>query len=136
MSHVELIRVKYHECDMQRVVFNANYWVYADDAVAQWMRAAMAADTPEKAMNLFGGSFDFMLKKAEGIWHKGATYGDVIEARCSVERWGNSSFDVLVAMTVDGEACFDAHITYVSVVPGEHVPCAVPDHVKDALSSD
>ncbi len=136
MSHVETIRVKYHECDMQRVVFNANYWVYADDAVAQWMRAAMGADDPASAQSLFGGTFDFMLKKAEGTWHKGAAYGDVIEARCSVSRWGNTSFDVSVSMTVDGEPCFDAAITYVSVVPGEHVPCPVPDHVRDALSRD
>lgn len=134
MSHVETIRVKYHECDMQRVVFNANYWVYADDAVAQWMRAVMKADSAEGAQALFGGTFDFMLKRAEGTWHKGAAYGDVIEARCSVNRWGNTSFDVTVSMTVDGEPCFDALITYVSVVPGEHVPCPVPDHVRSALS--
>ncbi|MEY2966681.1 MAG: hypothetical protein RLY50_731, partial [Actinomycetota bacterium] len=62
MTHVEMIRVKYHECDMQRVVFNANYWVYADDAVAQWMRAALGATSGDAAQDLFGGSFDFMLK--------------------------------------------------------------------------
>lgn len=135
MSHVESIRVKYHECDMQRVVFNANYWAYADDAVAQWMRAALGAESADGAQTLFGGTFDFMLKKAEGIWHKGAMYGDVIDATCSVSRWGNTSFDVSVSMTVHGEQCFDAFITYVSVVPGEHVPCPVPDHVKASLSS-
>lgn len=134
MSHVEQIRVKYHECDMQRVVFNANYWVYADDAVAQWMRAALGADSGSAAQDLFGGSFDFMLKKAEGIWHKGAEYGDVIAAECAVERWGNTSFDVTVAMTVRGEPCFDALITYVSVTPGTHTPSPVPDHVKAALA--
>lgn len=136
MSHVESIRVKYHECDMQRVVFNANYWAYADDAVAQWMRAAMGADDPDGTQALFGGTFDFMLKKAEGVWHKGATYGDVIDARCSVSRWGNTSFDVTVSMSVRGEPCFDASITYVSVVPGDHVPCPVPEHVRVALSGD
>ncbi len=133
MSHVESIRVKYHECDMQRVVFNANYWAYLDDAVAQWLRSALGPSAPESGEAPFGEAFDFMLKKAEGTWHKGAVYGDVIDAHCRVTRWGNSSFDVSVSMTVRGQMCFDAVVTYVSVVPGEHVPCPVPSSVRAAL---
>ena len=36
MTFVQDFRVRYNECDMQNVVFNANYWIYADDAVAQF----------------------------------------------------------------------------------------------------
>lgn len=135
MGWSESIRVKYHECDMQHVVFNANYWVYADDLVAQWMRHAIAAGTGSgtPATNVFAEMFDFMLKKAEGTWHKGAAYGDTIEASCRVARWGNTSFDVAIAMSVGGEPCFDATITYVSVTPGTHTPCPVPDAVRAAL---
>ena len=127
MSEWGTIRVKYHECDMQRVVFNANYWVYADDVVAEWMRALLGAG------DLAASGFDFMLKTATGTWHKGATYGDTIRAVPSVTRWGNTSFDVAVAMTVDGAPCFDAVITYVSVTPGTHTPCPVPEKVRSAL---
>lgn len=139
MTWTEEIRVKYHECDMQHVVFNANYWVYADDLVAQWMRHAVAAESGQRAAdgaatsNVFADLFDFMLKRAEGTWHKGAAYGDVIAASCGVTRWGNTSFDVSIAMTVGGEPCFDAIITYVSVTPGTHTPCPVPDIMKRAL---
>ena len=135
MTWGDTIRVKYHECDMQNVVFNANYWVYADDLVAQWMRHAISAEigaaTPPA--NVFADMFDFMLKRAEGTWHKGAAYGDLIEATCGVSRWGNTSFDVAIAMKVKGEPCFDATITYVSVTPGSHVPCPVPETVRRAL---
>ena len=64
MRYVERIRVRYNECDMQNVVFNANYWMYADDAVAQWMRHAIAAERGEQAgsVNLAESGFDFMLK--------------------------------------------------------------------------
>ena len=42
MSYVHTLRVRYGECDMQRVVFNANYFVYVDDAVDTWTRHALA----------------------------------------------------------------------------------------------
>lgn len=135
MSWRDTIRVKYHECDMQNVVFNANYWVYADDLVAQWMRHAIAVEAGNTAptSNVFGDMFDFMLKKAEGTWHKGAAYGDEIEAGCAISRWGNTSFDVAISMQVSGEKCFDATITYVSVTPKTHTPCPVPEIVRRAL---
>jgi len=135
VTFVEKIRVRYNECDMQNVVFNANYWMYADDVVAQWIRHAMATGSDSGPVSFQSIGFDFMLKTATGTWHKGAVYGDVIEATCHASRWGNTSFDVAVAMTVDSQLIFDCSITYVSVTPGTHTPVAVPDHVRHALSA-
>ena len=137
MGHMERIRVRYHECDMQQVVFNANYWMYADDAVAQWMHHAFAAEMKVDPMVLkFGDTgFDFMLKSASGTWHAPARYGDVIDATCSVVRWGNTSFDVTVDMRVSGSVVFDATITYVSTTPGAAVAAPVPDMVRRALDA-
>jgi acyl-CoA thioester hydrolase len=138
MSFVEHIRVRYNECDMQNVVFNANYFMYADDAVAQWMRQAVSelngvsGDAPLSWADL---GFDFMLKTTTATWHKGATYGDVIDAKCEAVRWGNTSFDVSVSMTVKNQPIFDCTITYVSVTPGTHSPVAVPDAIRTALSA-
>jgi acyl-CoA thioesterase FadM len=120
---------------MQNVVFNANYWVYADDAVAQFFRHGIATEVeiaPDK-VDLVAIGFDFMLKTATGTWHKGATYGDVVLATCSVIRWGNTSFDVLVEMEVSGNQVFDCTITYVSVIPGVAQPAPVPELVRRAL---
>lgn len=138
MNYVEIIRVRYNECDMQNVVFNANYWMYADDAVAQFMRHALAAelDVAVDDVNLVEVGFDFMLKSATGTWHKGATYGDIIDASCSVIRWGNTSFDVAVQMAVRGEPVFDSAITYVSTTPGAPKPVAIPAIVKRALQRE
>jgi acyl-CoA thioester hydrolase len=121
---------------MQNVVFNANYWVYADDSVAQFVRHALAKELKKDTneIDLIEVGFDFMLKTAHGTWHKGASYGDIIEAACSVTRWGNTSFDVTVEMTVQNELVFDCVITYVSTTPGAPQPVPVPDNVKRALS--
>ncbi len=135
MAYTETIRVRYHECDMQNVVFNANYWMYADDAVAQFVRHAIAAETGNEPdlVNFSDVGFDFMLKTAQGTWHKGATYGDIITARCAVSRWGNTSFDVTVHMLVDEEPVFDCIITYVSTTPGAPKPVEVPEMIRRAL---
>ncbi len=138
MKYVEHIRVRYNDCDMQNVVFNANYWMYADDAVAQFMRHALGAElgVPANEVNLVEVGFDFMLKTASGTWHRGATYGDIIDAQCSVTRWGNTSFDVAVSMAVHGEPVFDCTITYVSTTPGAPKPVPVPDLVRSALGRE
>ena len=136
MTFVQEFRVRYNECDMQNVVFNANYFIYADDAVAQFVRQGLADELGKdiSAIDLIEVGFDFMLKTTTATWHKGAKYTDIIHAACSVSRWGNTSFDVAVDMTVNGEQVFDCVITYVSVTPGAPQPTAVPDVVKRALS--
>jgi acyl-CoA thioester hydrolase len=136
MNFSEKIRVRYNECDMQGVVFNANYWMYADDVVAQWMKVAVSQLQGEggEVLTWADIGFDFMLKTATGTWHKGATYGNTLDAACSVTRWGNTSFDVSVVMTVADEPIFDCTITYVSVTPGTHTPTPVPQKLRDALA--
>lgn len=123
---------------MQQVVFNANYWMYADDSVAQWIRAAIGAETgqPADEVDLAMTGFDFMLKTASGTWHSPARYGDIIAAECSVTRWGNTSFDVLVSMSVRGTPVFDCTITYVSTTPGAPTPTPVPATVRSALDRE
>ena len=136
MTFVQEFRVRYNECDMQNVVFNANYFIYADDAVAQFVRQGLADELGKdiSAIDLIEVGFDFMLKTTTATWHKGAKYTEIIHAACSVSRWGNTSFDVTVDMTVNGEQVFDCVITYVSVTPGAPQPVQVPDVVKRALS--
>ena len=136
MTFVQEFRVRYNECDMQNVVFNANYFIYADDAVAQFVRQGLADELGKdiSAIDLIEVGFDFMLKTTTATWHKGAKYTDIIHAACSVSRWGNTSFDVAVDMTVNDEQVFDCVITYVSVTPGAPQTAPVPDVVRRALS--
>ena len=41
------VRVRYGDCDMQQVVFNAHYLAYSDDAVMCWLLNRLAARMPE-----------------------------------------------------------------------------------------
>jgi acyl-CoA thioester hydrolase len=131
MSYVHRVRIRYGECDMQRVVFNAHYMAYIDDAVDTWFRTVL---TPGgEGFESLG--FDFMLKTATIMWHAPLTFGETGELACSIGRWGNASFDVRIDGTANGEQRFEATITYVSVTPGENRPAPVPDVVRERLSA-
>ena len=135
MSYVHTLRVRYGECDMQRVVFNANYFVYCDDAVDTWTRFALADELKQSgtSTDLHAIGFDFMLKTTQLTWHSPVKFGDTLDMNCEVSRWGNSSFDVAINGSVDGDSRFDAVITYVSVDPVTQMPTPIPDIVKKSL---
>lgn len=121
------IRVRYQEVDMQRVVFNAHYLAYCDEAAAAWMAAAFGWNGTDDA-------FDWMLVRAEIDWSSSATYGDVISVACGIDRWGTTSFAVRYRGSVGDRPVFSALITYVSVAPGTTEKMPVPDEVRTALS--
>jgi acyl-CoA thioester hydrolase len=131
MTFRHTLRIRYAECDMQGVVFNAHYLAYCDDAFGAWIEDVMPG-----AMSYTGntGTFDVMVKSATITWHGGLRYGESLDIDCSVSRWGNSSFDVLYGGSVDGEPRFEVVITYVNVTPGTHNPARVSDDAKEALS--
>lgn len=136
MPYQQRIRVRYGECDMQKVVFNANYFVYCDDVVDSWMRIALADELKAggSSTDLHAIGFDFMLKNTNLTWHAPVRFGETIDMTASVSRWGNSSFDVTIDGSVDGESRFEAVITYVSIDPVSQRPARVPDVVRDALT--
>jgi acyl-CoA thioester hydrolase len=138
MSYRQSIRVRYGECDMQRVVFNANYFVYCDDVVDSWTRIALADElrAAGTATDLHAIGFDFMLKKTELTWTSPVRFGDTIDATAAVTRWGNSSFDVSILGEVDGTTKFEAVITYVSIDPITQRPAPIPEVVRRALDRD
>lgn len=138
MTYSHLIRVRYGECDMQRVVFNANYWAYCDDAVDHWIRTVLATDAGRESgtVEITDLGFDFMLKKCTGTWHRAITFGDTVSVSCGIERWGTTSFDVAVDMQVNGASYFEAIITYVSVGVESRAPSPVPEFVRRALGSN
>ena len=67
MPYRHSLRIRYDECDMQGIVFNAHYLAYCDDAFGAWVEAAMPG-----AMSFVGnaGSFDVIVKKAVVTWQR------------------------------------------------------------------
>jgi acyl-CoA thioester hydrolase len=124
--YLHQIRIRYGECDMQKVVFNANYLAYCDDAAESWLQSVGLTDITE-----FG--WDFMLKKATIEWAGAATVHETIDITIAATRWGNTSFDVGFEGSVDGRPVFLCTITYVGVKAGTRETMAPPAEVRTLL---
>jgi acyl-CoA thioesterase FadM len=75
-----------------------------------------------------------MVKKATITWDGAARVHDDLAIAVSVNRWGNTSFDVRFEGTVEGCPVFTADLTYVAVATGTTDPVPVPDEFRAAAS--
>lgn len=123
--YVHRVRVRYGEVDMQRVVFNAHYLAYCDDAMETWVRGL--------GIDVTAHGWDFMLKKAVIEWAGSAGVADELAIAVAVARWGNTSFDVAFDGTVDDRPVFSCVVTYVGVRHGTLETMPPPPAVRAAL---
>ncbi len=91
-----LMRVRYGECDAQRVVFNAKYGEYLDLASTEFMRSAF----PPRRQ--FDGSFEFQVAKLLIEWKAPARFDDVLEISARVTKMGNTSFTLGFEVRIAG----------------------------------
>ena len=127
MPFVHHVRVRYGEVDMQRVVFNAHYLAYCDDAVDLWLRSI--------GVDFEAGPWDVMVKRAEIVWSGAARVHDEITIAMDVSRWGNTSFDLAFEGVVGNAPIFSATMTYVAVRMGTNEPVRVPDDFRVVAGS-
>jgi acyl-CoA thioester hydrolase len=125
-----LLRVRYSECDAQKVVFNGRYVDYIDIAVTEFLR-------------VIWGNYDDMLSK--GIdsqvvklsihWKAPAHFDDVIAITVKSIRIGSSSYTLQVDFYNHKTAVdmASAEITYVMVSAGEHKKMVIPTDMRKKL---
>jgi acyl-CoA thioester hydrolase len=124
---VHRIEVRYGECDMQGVVFNAHYHAYCDDAVEHWFK--------HLGMRELSGDWDFMLKKSTIEWSSAARYGDTLDIACRIGTIGNTSFTVVMDGGVGERPVCRVEIVYVGVRKGTVETIRVPDDVRALLGA-
>ncbi len=112
---------------MQRVVFNAHYLAYCDDACETWLA--------QRGVQVLSYGWDFMLKKATIEWAGVATVHDHLDITVAATRWGNTSFDVGFEGSVDDRPVFSCTITYVGVKAGTRETMPPPPEVRAALDA-
>lgn len=90
------LRVRYGECDAQKVVFNARYGDYIDLAVSEFLRALGYGE------QMVSAELDFQLVRQTTEWKAPAHYDEVLDARVSLLRIGTTSFALAVEFRVAG----------------------------------
>ena len=91
------LRVRYCECDMQKVVFNAHYGNYVGLAANEFLRSLSAVE------NLMDGHLDYQLVKQTIQWRAPARFDQVLGISVSVNQLGRTSFTIGTDIRIAGE---------------------------------
>jgi acyl-CoA thioester hydrolase len=80
------LRVRYGDCDGQKVVYNAKYGEYFDLAATEYLRTAL------HPRSVFNGDFEMQVVKLVVEWKGPALLDDVIEIAVRATKFGTTSF--------------------------------------------
>ncbi len=125
-----LLRVRYGECDAQKVVFNARYGDYIDLASVEFLRAILPR--PE---DLISGAFDYQLVKQTIEWKAPIRFDEVAEVAVWCKRIGRTSFTLAFEFRVAGrpELKAGAETVYVLVDSTTLTKTPLPLDVTEVL---
>lgn len=123
------LRVRYDECDAQKVVFNARYGVYTDLAVGEFYRALGFGE------QMVSGALDYQLVRQTTEWKAPARYDDVLEATVRAAKLGNTSLTLAVEFRIAGGDALIATVetVYVMVDSRSLAKKAIPPELRAAL---
>lgn len=123
------LRVRYGECDAQKVVFNARYGDYVDLATTEFLRALGYGE------DLFSGELDFQLVKQTIEWKAPARFDQVLEVSVWAKHLGNTSFTVAAEFRVAGDdrVIVTAETVYVLVEQHTLAKTSIPAELRAAM---
>lgn len=123
------LRVRYGECDAQRVVFNARYADYVDLATIEFLRGIGFSEA------LVNGTLDYQVVKLTLEWKAPARFDQVLEISVSARHLGNTSFTIATEFRIAGneQMIATAETIYVLVDPGTLTKLPLPDDFRAAL---
>ena len=126
------LRVRYQDCDAQRVVFNARYGDYFDIACIEFLRAALP--NPQDAMD---GTFEIQSVRQVTEWKASARFDDVLEISMWTSRIGTTSFTLSADIRRAGSADVLTGIetTYVHVDHTTFTKRAIEPRMRAALEA-
>lgn len=128
-TFVHRLRVRWAEVDRQDVVFNGNYFLYFDVAIAEYWRAvgfSYPADLVKLGMDIFA-------IKATAEFHGSATYEDELEVACRVSRIGRSSMTFLFGIWRGAEQLTSGELVYVNADLKTRKSAPWPGFLKSAI---
>ncbi len=129
--HVERLRVRWAEVDLQKIVFNGHYLMYFDTAVAGYWRAL--ALPYQATMDALGG--DLYVRKATLEYHASARYDELIEVGVKTARIGNSSMVLACAVFRGDELLVAGELVYVFASPASQTSLPVPPDMREVLTA-
>ena len=126
---VHQLRVRYHECDAQGIVFNAHHFAYFDVTLTELWRVAFGSyDAMVKA-----GS-DVVVVDAQASFHSSPRFDDLLDVEMTIAQLGNSSMTSAFEEKRDGELLVTGRMVHVFVDPKTMKKQPIPENVRERLS--
>jgi acyl-CoA thioester hydrolase len=124
------LRVRYIECDAQKVVFNSRYGEYVDVSINEFLRAVGVLG------DFVDGHLDFQLVKQTIEWKAPARFDQVLELSIAATRLGTTSFTVGTEFRIaggDSKVIVTVETVYVLVDGRTLSKLPLPDTLRAAL---
>jgi acyl-CoA thioester hydrolase len=127
---VHRLRVRFHECDPQGVVFYAHYFAYVDVALTEMWREAFGSYG-----DVVAAGTDVVVVEAASTFRASARFDDDLDVELRIERLGTTSMAMATAIRRDDELLVDGRIVHVFVDAASMGKKAIPDHMRAALEA-
>jgi acyl-CoA thioester hydrolase len=125
------LRVRWHECDPQGVVFNANHLAYADIAITELFREAFGGW--QVPMDQHG--IDMVVAEANVRYRAPLRFDEEFDVVVTFTRIGETSTTIRTIMERNGEAVAEVEIRHVVVDPESRRKTPIPDSVRATLQA-
>jgi acyl-CoA thioester hydrolase len=123
------LRVRFHECDPQGIVFNANFLAYADIAITELYREAFGSW--QAAME--EGGIDMVVAEAKVRYLAPLRFDEEVDLVASVTRIGTTASTTLIAIERDGDAVAEVTLRHVVVDLKTREKAPIPDSLRAGL---
>jgi len=125
---VHTLRVRYSECDLQGIVFNAHYLDYFDTSINELWRAAYGS-----YQAMLDRGVEMVLAEATVRFLSPARFEDELALAVAVTHLGSTSFRTKHSARCAGELVADAELRHVLVERQGGAKTPIPDWIRDGL---
>lgn len=123
------LRVRYGECDLQGVVFNAHYLAYADTAMTELWRAAVAGGYQQ----MVAAGTDMVVAEANLRFRAPARFDDELDLEARITRLGTTGMSTTVRVLRRDEPLAEVELRHVFVATDGSGTAPIPRVVREAL---
>ena len=126
---VHQLRVRYHECDAQGIVFNAHHFAFFDITLTELWREAFGSYDA-----MVESGTDVVVADAQATFHASPRFDDLLDIEMTIEKLGNTSMVTRFDEKRDGTLLVTGRMVHVFVTPGPNTKQQIPDDVRARLS--
>jgi acyl-CoA thioester hydrolase len=121
-------RVRYHECDPQGVVFNANYLTYFDVTMTELWRELGGYQAMVEA------GLDMVVAEARILYRSPLRFDDEFEAEVEIARLGETSMTAELLLARAGEPSAEGELRYVFIETAGGAKASIPEPIRAGLA--